>query len=68
LPGADAKAARAAAARICAVIGYTAFDAGKNRPPFVAEFDLGVAETNPGETAAQVLERAAAKAQRARAG
>jgi len=49
------------------VIGCTAFDAGDNRPPFVVEFDIGVAELEPGEGAAKALERAAAKALQAKA-
>ena len=55
-------AARAAAERIAAVIGCTAFDAGEDRAPFVCEFDIGVAEVQPGEGAVKALERAAAAA------
>ena len=50
------------------MIACTAFDAGENRPPFVAEFDIGVAELQPGESAARTLEMAAAKAMQKRAG
>ncbi len=67
LPSTGHQAARAAAERISAVIGCTAFDAGDNRPPFVVEFDIGVAELEPGENAAKALERAAARAIQAKA-
>jgi two-component system cell cycle response regulator PopA len=62
LPATGHAAARAAGERIAAVIACTAFEAGDNRPPFVVEFDIGVAELEPGEGAASALERAAAKA------
>jgi two-component system cell cycle response regulator PopA len=65
-PATTAQAARAAADRICAVIGYTAFEAGDKRPPFVVEFEVGVAEVEADESAAKALERAAAKAKPAR--
>jgi two-component system cell cycle response regulator PopA len=68
LPATPLQAARAAAERIAAVIGCTAFDAGENRTPFVVEFDIGVAQVEPGESAAKALERAAAKDMRAKAG
>ena len=55
---------RAAAERIAAVIACTAFDAGTDRPAFVAEFNIGVAQLEPGESAASALERAAAEALR----
>ncbi len=58
LPATPGPAARLAAERIAAVIGCTAFDAGPDRSPFVAEFDIGSAEVNPGESVATVLERA----------
>lgn len=60
LPATGAGAARMAAERISAVIACTAFDAGKDRSPFVVEFDVGVAEMRDGETPAAVLERASA--------
>jgi len=60
LPATGAAAARVAAERISAVIACTAFDAGKDRSPFVVEFDVGVAEMRDGETPAAVLERASA--------
>ena len=41
LPATHAEPARLAAERIAAVIGCTAFDAGSDRSPFVAEFDVG---------------------------
>ena len=62
LPATGHAAARAAGERIAAVIACTAFEAGDQRPPFVVEFDIGVAELEPGESAASALERAAAKA------
>ena len=55
-------AARLTAERIAAVIACTAFEAGPERQPFVAEFDLGVAEVIPGESAAKALEIAAMQA------
>ncbi|MFK4056584.1 diguanylate cyclase domain-containing protein [Brevundimonas sp. NPDC046655] len=60
LPATSAAAARMAAERISAVIACTAFDAGKDRSPFVVEFEVGVAEMRNGETPAAVLERASA--------
>ena len=68
LPGARRAAAITATDRIAAVIACTAFDAGDDRPPFTATFDIGVAELEEGETAAQALERAAARAATLRAG
>ena len=62
LPATGLAAARAAGERIAAVIACTAFDAGEDRPPFVCEFDIGVAEVQAGESAARALEIAAAKA------
>ena len=67
LPSTHLISARAAAERIAAVIGCTAFDAGEGRPPFVVEFDIGVAEVERGETAGMALERAAARLQQAKA-
>ena len=63
LPSTPLASARAAAERISAVIGCTAFDAGEGRPPFVVEFDIGVAQVEPGESAGRALERAAARLQ-----
>jgi len=63
LPSTPLASARSAAERISAVIGCTAFDAGEGRPPFVVEFDIGVAQVEPGETAGHALERAAARLQ-----
>ena len=62
LPATTQTAARAAGERIAAVIACTAFEAGNNRPPFVVEFDIGVAELEAGEGAASALERAASRA------
>jgi two-component system cell cycle response regulator PopA len=67
LPATRLHSGIAAAERIAAVIGCTAFDAGQGRPPFVVEFDIGVAELERGESAALALERAAAGLQQARA-
>jgi two-component system cell cycle response regulator PopA len=67
LPATPAAAARLAAARIAAVIGCTAFDAGPDRSPFVADFNIGAAELMPRESAAAVLERASADLYAARA-
>jgi two-component system cell cycle response regulator PopA len=61
LPGAHEGAAKAAAERIAAVIACTAFDAGEGQTPFTVGFDIGAAEVLPGESAAQALERAAAR-------
>lgn len=60
LPATRGQAARLAAERIAAVIGCTAFDAGSERSPFVAEFDVGAAELRPGEAPGVLLERASA--------
>lgn len=60
LPATAQAEARLAAERIAAVIACTAFDAGKDRSPFVVEFDVGVAEMREGESPAAVLERASA--------
>ncbi len=62
LPATALHEGQAAAERIAAVIACTAFDAGTDRPAFVAEFNIGVAQMEPGESAASALERAAAKA------
>ena len=62
LPATNQAAGRAAAERIAAVIGCTAFDAGDDRAPFVCEFDIGVAQIEAGESAVHALERAAARA------
>jgi len=58
LPATRGPAGRIAADRIAAVIGCTAFDAGPDHPPFVVEFEVGVAEIGPEESPAAVLERA----------
>jgi two-component system cell cycle response regulator PopA len=62
LPAAHAAAAKAAADRITAVIACTAFTVAENHPPFTVDFEVGVAELGPDETAARALERAAAQA------
>ena len=62
LPATPAAAARAAGERIAAVIGCTAFEAGDGKPPFVVEFDIGVAEVSPAQGAGRALEEAARKA------
>lgn len=68
LPATPGAKARAAGERIAAVIACTAFDAGEGRPPFVVEFDIGVAEVDGQENAAKALEQAAAKALQRQAG
>ena len=45
--------------RIAAVLGCTAFENGDGEPPFVIEFDVGVAKLEPGQSAADALEVAA---------
>lgn len=62
LPATPAAAARAAGERIAAVIGCTAFEAGENRPPFVVEFDIGVAEVTGAHGPGRALEEAARRA------
>lgn len=64
LPATRGPSARIAADRIAAVIGCTAFDAGPDRSPFVVEFEVGVAEIEPGESPAALLERASADIRR----
>lgn len=65
LPAADEASARVTAERIAAVIACTAFDAGKDRSPFVVELDVGVAQLSAEDTALTLLERAAAGLTRA---
>jgi two-component system cell cycle response regulator PopA len=62
-PNTPIASARMAGERIAAVIGCTAFEAGDGVPPFVVEFDLGVATVSSAETAGPALEEAAAHAQ-----
>ncbi len=62
LPATNQASARAAGERIAAVIACTAFDSGDDRPPFVVEFEIGIAEVEPGESGAKALERAASRA------
>lgn len=59
LPAATAAAGRITAERIAAVIACTAFEADEETPPFAVDFDIGVAQLEPGESAAHALERAA---------
>lgn len=66
LPSTTRPEAQAAADRIAAVIGCTAFEAGGERSPFTVELDAGVAALRPGESAARALDRAAAAAGRSR--
>jgi two-component system cell cycle response regulator PopA len=68
LPATRADQAVTAGERISAVIACTAFEAGEGKPPFVAEFDIGVAEVDPDENTAKALERAAARALQRQAG
>lgn len=65
LPATDKASARLTAERIAAVIACTAFDAGKDRSPFVVELDVGVAQLSAEDTALTLLERAAAGLTRA---
>lgn len=64
LPATPKAAARAAGERIAAVIGCTAFEAGDGKPPFVVDFDIGVADVTSAETVGKALEEAAARAQK----
>ncbi len=64
LPATPLAAGEAAGERIGAVIACTAFDAGEDATPFVAEFDVGAAEIGPGQNAAAALEFAALAAAR----
>lgn len=68
LPGSRRAAAQAAAERIAAVIGCTAFDLGGDEPPFTVEFAVGAAEVGHGDTAGGALERAAARSSALAAG
>ncbi|MDP3173599.1 MAG: diguanylate cyclase [Phenylobacterium sp.] len=68
LPATPQGAARGAGERIAAVIGCTAFEAGEGKPPFVVEFDIGVAEVNGAESVGRALEQAAARADTRQAG
>ena len=68
LPSANAAACAVAADRIAAVISCTAFEADAATAPFTVEFDRGVAELQPGESAASALERAARSAMFRRTG
>lgn len=63
LPATGLARGRTAGERIAAVIGCTAFEAGDDKPPFVVEFDIGVAEADSPETVGQALEEAASQAQ-----
>lgn len=59
LPATGPSQARLVGERIAAVLGCTAFENGDGEPPFVIEFDVGVAKLEPGQTAADALEVAA---------
>jgi two-component system cell cycle response regulator PopA len=63
LPATMLEDARAAAERIAAVIGCTAFEAGDGRTPFVASFEIGAAEVPAPEAVGRALETAASEAQ-----
>ena len=63
LPSTPLHAAQIAGERIAAVIGCTAFEAGKGVTPFVIEFDLGVAQVTSPETISRALEEAVTMAQ-----
>ena len=60
LPATQLESARNVGERISAVIGCTAFDSGGGKPPYVVEFDVGVAQMLEGEPASVALTRAAA--------
>lgn len=64
LPSTAEDSARAAGERIAAVIGCTAFEGGDGKPPFVVEFDIGVAEVDMAQGVGKALEEAAARAHR----
>ncbi|MBX7247773.1 MAG: diguanylate cyclase [Caulobacteraceae bacterium] len=64
LPATGPLQARLVGERIAAVLGCTAFEAGEGEPPFVVEFDVGVAKLEPGQTAADALQAAAEFSQR----
>lgn len=68
LPATPQGQARLVGERIAAVIGCTAFESGPGQAPFVAEFDVGVAQVEGGESAARALERAAEATQQRAAG
>lgn len=68
LPATSQPQARLVGERIAAVLGCTAFDAGEGQPPFVVEFDVGAARVEPGQTAADALEVAAAQSVQKAAG
>jgi two-component system cell cycle response regulator PopA len=68
LPATPALPGRAAAERIAAVIACTAFEAGDGKAPFVVDFDIGIAQVEPGETPGHALERAAAQSLHQKAG
>jgi two-component system cell cycle response regulator PopA len=59
LPATNGGEARLVGDRIAAVIGCTAFESAGDQPPFVIDFDVGVAQVEAGESAARALERAA---------
>jgi two-component system cell cycle response regulator PopA len=59
LPATPGGEARLVGERIAAVIGCTAFESDDEEAPFVIDFDVGVAQVDPGESAARALERAA---------
>ena len=61
-PSTPVTAAKSAADRITAVIACTAFDAGEGKSPFVADFQVGLAQLQPGESISSLVERAGSKA------
>ena len=68
LPATSLTDARACGERIAAVIACTAFEAGEGKTPFTVDFDIGIAQLEPGENAARALERAASRALQREAG
>jgi two-component system cell cycle response regulator PopA len=64
MPATSEAAARSVGERISAVVSCTAFESGQGKPPFVVEFDIGVAQIMDGEAVASALTRAALNANR----
>jgi two-component system cell cycle response regulator PopA len=64
MPATSEAAARSVGERISAVVSCTAFESGQGKPPFIVEFDIGVAQIMEGEPVASALTRAAQNANR----
>jgi two-component system cell cycle response regulator PopA len=63
LPATSLASAKLAGARIAAVIGCTAFEAGDGKSPFVVDFEIGVSEVATPDGVGRALEAAASDAQ-----